>query len=360
MDISRKKKVIIWTKGIDDFIKGENKFNGGITVQMYFWSKTFQQRNWEVFSFSNNQNANLDGIKFIKIPSIKKIGIITDFLFALILLIKIKPHAILQRGASRNLFFIAFWAKLLGIKLVFLGARDNDFEVGNELIRYKHDRMLYRWGIRITSNFILQNKLQEERLRRNYRKKKILCIPNIWLKPVKNEKIGIDSKQYALWVGTFNKRKRPEWYIDLSKKLREKKFVMVGGPGNLEFYNQCKSASKLVENMSFLGQQNFWFTNTLFSKAKVFVCTSESEGFPNTFLQAWANNKPIITTFDPSGIVKKEGLGIVVSNMEELANAVYTLESQNKYEKIQNNITQYFFENHNAQNAYNSVITLLK
>jgi hypothetical protein len=37
--ISYMKKVIVWTKGIDDLIHDKGRV-GGITVQLYYWAKT--------------------------------------------------------------------------------------------------------------------------------------------------------------------------------------------------------------------------------------------------------------------------------------------------------------------------------
>lgn len=356
----KQKKIIIWTKGLDDFLNGEKKFNGGIAVQMTFWAKTFHQNNWKVYSFSEKQKATIEGINFIKNPTIKKIGIFVEFFSTLLIILKIKPKVIIRRGAGRNLFFTAFWAKLFGVKLILMGAHDTDFDIGNEIINRRHDKYLFHKGIQLTKFFIAQNKCQEKKLQDNYKKKNILIIPNIWRKVTKNDKEKLSFNEYILWVANFHKRKRPEWFIELAKNNPEKQFVMVGGPGNIDFYNWCRSEAENVKNLLFLGPKDFWFTNSIFTGAKLFFCTSESEGFPNTFLQAWSNNIPVITTFDPNDIVKKKQLGIVVNNAEELNIATnQLLNDAELYHRIQENIQAYFKKTHNPQKAYEKVINLL-
>ncbi|MFW5886658.1 MAG: hypothetical protein ACOCUL_02760, partial [Bacteroidota bacterium] len=101
--MGKQKKIIIWTKGLDDFLNGEKKFNGGIAVQMTFWAKTLVENNWEVYSISEKQKATIEGIHFIKIPTLKKIGIITDFLYAFFVILKTKPDLIINRGSGRTL-----------------------------------------------------------------------------------------------------------------------------------------------------------------------------------------------------------------------------------------------------------------
>jgi glycosyltransferase involved in cell wall biosynthesis len=57
----------------------------------------------------------------------------------------------------------------------------------------------------------------------------------------------------------------------------------------------------------------------------VFVNTSEIEGFPNTFLQAWVRGIPVVSFFDPDGVIQREGLGRTVASVEEMAAAVHRL-----------------------------------
>jgi glycosyltransferase involved in cell wall biosynthesis len=43
----------------------------------------------------------------------------------------------------------------------------------------------------------------------------------------------------------------------------------------------------------------------------VHVNTSDYEGFPNTFLQAWIRRLPVVAFCDPDGVIQRRGLGKV-------------------------------------------------
>jgi len=66
-------------------------------------------------------------------------------------------------------------------------------------------------------------------------------------------------------------------------------------------------------------------TNRVFDRARVFVNTSEIEGFPNTFLQAWVRGVPVISFLDPDGVIRREGLGHAVGSLDEMARAAQLL-----------------------------------
>lgn len=63
----------------------------------------------------------------------------------------------------------------------------------------------------------------------------------------------------------------------------------------------------------------------MFDRARVFVNTSETEGFPNTFLQAWIRGIPVVSFFDPDDVIRREGLGHAVASLDEMASAAHSL-----------------------------------
>jgi glycosyltransferase involved in cell wall biosynthesis len=66
----------------------------------------------------------------------------------------------------------------------------------------------------------------------------------------------------------------------------------------------------------------------LMSSAILLVNTSELEGFPNVFLEAWSCGTPVATLgVDPDGLIHDEGLGWVCDSVDELARLLVYLRS---------------------------------
>jgi glycosyltransferase involved in cell wall biosynthesis len=141
---------------------------------------------------------------------------------------------------------------------------------------------------------------------------------------------SFDARQIdVLWVSNIRQLKRPDLFIALVKRLGACKAVMIGGtqPGSEPLYDQTKQLAAGVGNLEFMGAVPYHATNEVFDRARVFVNTSEIEGFPNSFLQAWTRGIPVVSFFDPDGVIAREGLGKTVTNIEEMVAAVNALHS---------------------------------
>src|SRR5690606_20719461 len=123
-----------------------------------------------------------------------------------------------------------------------------------------------------------------------------------------------------IWVGNFRALKRPEWFLRLAMKFPKENFIMVGYPTNKSLYEYCLDLSESIENLNFLGPISFRKSEKLFDNAKVLICSSELEGFPNTFLQAWSRNIPVISTVNPSNLISQKNLGLYVNSENDLQN----------------------------------------
>lgn len=348
-------KVIVWTPFVYNLYR-EIGLVGGIAIQMSFWAKTFLEKGWQVYSISNYEKTNIDGIQFLKIPNISRGGLFIEILYSFFYIAMIRPNLILFRGADRALAHLSLFAKLFGVKLVFLGASDVNFQYEKEGM-VKKDRILYRFGLRNTKYFVAQNQLQYDLLVSTYKKKNVVTIPNIWLTQEQENK----ERDIILWVANFRQLKRPQWFIQLAKDFPQYQFVMVGAASDKDLYEESKREAVKLQNLKFMGGQSFANVNKIFTYAKYFICSSEYEGFPNTFLQSWSNAIPVITTFDPSGLVKNKRLGIVVNSYDELKQAVELIEKDKEmYKEMQNNIENYFAKSHSAVNQYENILNLIK
>jgi len=351
-----KRRIIIWTTNIDQLIL-EKGAVGGLTVQMYFWAKTFIQNGWSCYSFSKKQKQKLEDINFINYFEYRYINIIINFFYTPYIILKIKPNVILLRGAGRSLFLVQLFAWLIKCKIVFFAASDLDFTLKHPEQRL-YDRIMFKWALKRNSYFVVQNEFQQTLLDKKVLDKKSIVIPNIWLTQSMVKNVSTKYKDCILWVGNFRELKRPMWFIELASKNPDYSFVMIGSATDRELFKQCAEEANKMPNLYFLGRQSFNYVNGLFKQAKFFVCTSEVEGFPNTFLQAWSNSVPVISTVDPSNVIKMNHLGYIVNNQEELIEFLLK-RTDKEYRNLQTNIDHYFYKNHEAQSAYNKLIELI-
>jgi len=82
----------------------------------------------------------------------------------------------------------------------------------------------------------------------------------------------------------------------------------------------------------------------------VLCCTSSYEGFPNTFLEAWSLGLPVVSTFDPDGVIKRENLGRFVTDVAGMRIAIQELLTQHlSFSECSRNGRNYYVENHNVE-----------
>jgi glycosyltransferase involved in cell wall biosynthesis len=76
------------------------------------------------------------------------------------------------------------------------------------------------------------------------------------------------------------------------------------------------------------------------------------EGFPNTFLEAWSQGVPVVSTFDPDGLIRGRGLGRVASNPADLLAQIEHLTGSNPgWLEVSRKCREYFEQNHLAESV---------
>lgn len=220
---------------------------------------------------------------------------------------------------------VAAYCRMHGKRLVFRTASDSDCEPDALLVRYARDRHLYHYGLQRADAVLVQSMRQQTALQRNYgRSSEVVGMlvdrPDI-LQPYETRNIDV------LWLANLRPLKRPGWAPELAARLPRVRMHMAGGadPSNPGVYESVRQEACKLPNLVFHGAVPYKEAGQLYDAARIFVNTSEMEGFPNSFLQSWARGMPVVTTFDPDGLIDSEGLGIVVGSVEKMAAAVNRL-----------------------------------
>ena len=155
---------------------------------------------------------------------------------------------------------------------------------------------------------LVQNDYEYNKLKNNYKIKNLIIL-----------KKGIDFSVLkesgckeidCIWIGRCEEWKKPELFLNLAKKFKNHKFLMICPPatGKMSHFNQIKDKAEKIDNLKFLSKVNNQEVYKYLSISRVFCLTSEKEGdWPMTVLEASANRLPILSMFiDHGGILSNQ------------------------------------------------------
>jgi glycosyltransferase involved in cell wall biosynthesis len=227
--------------------------------------------------------------------------------------------------ASMQLGMAAAFTRLHSRRLVFRLASDTDCEPDRLLIRHARDRWLYEWGLRRADVVLAQSEHQARRLKSNYGLDSRLAA--MLVDPAQQVRTFDARDIDVLWVSNLRPLKRPELALELARRLPGLRVHLVGGPlpGHEDLYAQIQAQAQALPHVRFHGRVPYHDVNALYERARVFVNTSEIEGFPNAYLQAWRRGTPSVAFFDPDGIVRTHGLGRSAASLEDLVEGTRVL-----------------------------------
>ena len=220
---------------------------------------------------------------------------------------------------------VALFTRLRGRKLAFRIASDTDCDPDSLLVRHWRDRRLYRYGLRRADVVLAQTPHQQRLLLKNYgRASRVAASLTDSARSARTfQARDID----ALWVGNIRALKRPELLLQLARSLPDSVFHMIGGPlpGAQELFDAVRAEALSLPNVHFHGPVPYHEVGSYFERARVLIHTSEIEGFPNTYLQAWSHGTPVVAFLDPRQLLSRERLGNVVADLPQMISALTTL-----------------------------------
>lgn len=176
------------------------------------------------------------------------------------------------------------------------------------------------YGIRAATLVLTQNQFQEDSIRREFGLNSRRFPSG---HPVPSRPGEKDTPPVVLWVGDISLKKRPELFLELAEACRDLdvRFAMIcKAPSAKDRERAARLESYAAENPKFtwLGALSLEQTNGWFARSALYVSTSapEGDGFPNTFVQAWLRETPVLSFgTDPDGIVDRLGIWRVVTDV---------------------------------------------
>lgn len=183
---------------------------------------------------------------------------------------------------------------------------------------------LFKYGVRNTDIILAQNNLQKEAIKRIWNKE-CFIVYNPWVPLID---IIPDKDNTIVWVGNCRPIKRPEFFCYAAGMLRQLKarFLLIGS--QYPFKEDQEALYNLMKDtgVEYIGYVPLILSEEYIAKAKILVNTSESEGFPNTFIQAWLYETVVVSmNADPDKLISDKGFGLLGDTTEKLAENIKIL-----------------------------------
>jgi glycosyltransferase involved in cell wall biosynthesis len=197
---------------------------------------------------------------------------------------------------------------------------------------------------KLTFDHMLPLKLIDKFLkRRYYRKSNLILAQTEHQKGLLKKNLGLDSivignghlipeppfikddPPLISWVANIKPIKRPFEFLSICKGLSGEglHFAMVGRPDPSRYQKDLEREIASIPNLDYMGEVRPEAANEVISRSSIMINTSESEGFSNTYIQAWMRETPVIAlSADPDGVIVRKGIGAVTGTVQ---NAVRTI-----------------------------------
>jgi glycosyltransferase involved in cell wall biosynthesis len=310
---------------------------GGAEYQAYMLAEKLAEQGHEVSYIFIHDGSKLVQSDTIKLKPIKEIPFSTLsslrilYAFPVYSILKnLKPDYIYHRNLSSFCWIATLYAKFHKTKTILHISHDHD--VGQfrwSLSPKKAFRNIDNWlkfkGLRKVDTIICQSAFQQEKLMNNYHKDSTL-IRNFF--PSFEFNNEIKKEDIVVWIANIKKIKNPLAFVELVKCLEHKgyRFIMIGRPPDERSLRDVFTAALLASPIEYLGEVSNVQVNNMLLKAKILCCTSFSEGFPNTFIQAWLRKVPVVSLYvDPDNIIKTKKIGFHSLTLDQMTRDIAAL-----------------------------------
>jgi glycosyltransferase involved in cell wall biosynthesis len=209
---------------------------------------------------------------------------------------------------------------------------------------------LVSWAIRSADCVAYAARFLEEKINRMYRPR----IPLTFLPNIERVPDAVPTKfghPTACFVGRFDRRKRPELYIELAKSVPDVEFLMVGKAEDANWQKTLEKMAEPISNLRLLGyidkfdDDNFY---DVYESSWVFVNTASREAHPLTFFEAAGRGCAILSYVNPDNFASEFGYWAADEDFEK---GLRTLLEKGDWQRRGQAGYEYVKENYNYKKA---------
>lgn len=310
------------------YATGDPSAKGGAERYGWYLTRALAAAGWSVtvgvlFALREGDERVVDGVRFLGI------GCRTHFLVAWFRFLRAeRPDWCFWQCADPLWGPAAEIARWLGVRTAFSAMHDGNVQLRKTLARRKQWRLLYAWGLQRSDVIFVQHYGQRDCLPSRWRERAYL-LPGIFPVP---DRITPHSERTGtvVWMAVIRPAKRPDLLIEIASQLPTVHFV-VGGSPNLSLWESGKiehimAQLRSLPNVDYRGHVAPQQALKIIAEGNLFLSTSDGEGFPSVFLEAWGAGTPVVSLqIDPDHKIRDYGLGMVTDTVEGTIEAVRSL-----------------------------------
>lgn len=271
-------------------------------------------------------------VRFSDRTGLRKYGTFFDVIRLYRALCRLAPDVIYQQVGCAHTGIAAWYARLHGRQMVWRVSSDRHTRRASLTWWRVHERLerfMLEQGIRRADLVLAQTEAQRRNLASAYERANVAVVPNFHPPVTERASSVRPLRKRVVWIANVKRLKRPLKFVRLAERFRDRtdvEFVAAGAVQEADVGAELQAAIEPLPNFRFLGACTQAECEALLDGAVALVNTSDFEGFPNTFIQAWLRGVPVVSlSVDPDGTLSRGGLGFVARTEERLAAQVERL-----------------------------------
>ena len=328
---------------------------GGAERQQLMLARAMASSGWEVAvgvrrsSLPPGQSTVADGVRFVGIGRGHILRAWNDFFRAE------RPEWWFWQCASHLFGFGVAMAHAAGARTIFGVGVDGDVHVRTALYRRRWLWPAYALGLSRTDCIALQHEGQRHGLPARW-SWKASVVPNI-VPPPGAVVPHARREPSVAWIAALRVQKRPDRLIELARLVPHVRFVVCGSattfmtpPGYSE---RAIELFRTLPNIDYRGQVSPDEALRISRESSLLLSTSQEEGYPQTFLEAWSYGTPVVTLgINPGSVITDHGLGAVCPDVQSAATVIDSLlRHGDERERMAGRTRQYVAEAHSSKVA---------
>ncbi len=351
-------KIAFINEGIYEYATGAPEANGGLERDQWLLSRALAAHGWTAVvgvagSLKPTERKTIDGVEYVGLNRSRNVFAWRQFLSSE------RPNWLFWEGAGHLLGPVVELASFAHIRTIFHTAFDTDVYPRYALAYRRRWWPLYAWGLARTSKIFVQHKGQLSALPHRWQAKASVLPKVCDLLKGLSESVHItphvERQKYVAWVAMLRQPKRPDVLVEIARKAPNISFVVCGGttshrspPG---YGERITEEFRKLPNISYRGQVGPQEAAQVIADAAVLLSTSDEEGFPNTFIQAWASGTPVVSLkVDPDRIIERMRLGVLSGSIQKAIGDINALlNSVEERERIASRARRYIADVHSEE-----------